>query len=190
MSTESVARSVPLAFRFQEDKATEAAAHLLQRHGGRMTRLHLMKLMYFAERKAAELHNRPICGGRYVSMDRGPVLSEVYDLIKGARPGQVWQARIVSHGWNVELVKDSPPSALSEAELEVLDSICDEWAGQNLDDVLRHAHENLAEWENPHGSMLPINPTEFLRAVNKTDEEISEIEEEVQEENYFHQLFT
>ena len=182
--------SVPLTFRFREDKAAEAAAHFLRCFGGSMTRLHLMKLMYFAERKAAQLNNRPICGGRYVSMDHGPVLSEVYDLIKGERHGHEWTGRITSHDRDVQLVEDIQPAALSEAELDVLNSICDEWAGQTLNKVLSHAHEGLVEWEDPHGSSRPINPVDFLRAVDKTDDEIRDIQEEVQEENYYHQLFT
>ena len=176
-------------FRFQEDKAADAATFLLRRHGGRMTRLRLIKLLYFAEREAAERHNRPICGGRYVSMDNGPVLSEVYDLIKGERPSQVWAERIASEGYDVNLVEDRPPSAVSEAELEILDAIYDQWGNQNLDEILRHAHEDLAEWRDPKGSSLAIEPADFLKALHKTEQEIREIAEEVQVENHYHQIF-
>ena len=182
--------SGPLAFQFQEDKAADAATRLLRCHGGQMTRLHLIKLLYFAERKAAKLHNRPICGGHYVSMDNGPVLSEVYDLIKGERQGQVWGTRIESPSVSVHLIEDCRPSAVSEAELDVLDSICDKWAGRPLGEILDHAHQDLPEWQHPGGSSLPIEPAAFLRAVGKTEQDIREITEEVRAENYFHHLFT
>lgn len=188
--TDGITRKARFSFRFQEDKATDAATRILRRHNGRMTRLHLIKLMYFAERKAAELHNRPICGGRYVSMDNGPVLSEVYSLIRGECPGQVWTERIESQGpRDVVLIQESPPSALSEAELDVLDSICDEWDGRGLGEILDHSHD-LPEWQDPHGSSRLIEHTVFLQAINKTPKEIHGIGVEVEEENYFHRLFS
>ena len=189
--TEPLTESVPLLFfRFQEDKAVDAATHLLRRHGGSITRLVLIKLLYFAEREAASRHNRPICGGHYVSMDQGPVLSEVYNLIKGEQLSQEWAARIASSGRDVILVKDFQPSAVSEAELDVLDAVYGEWGSRTVGDILNHAHHNLPEWQHPSGSSLPIEPTAFLKAIGKTDQEICEIAEEVREENYFHQLFT
>ena len=188
--TESTPAGIPLFFRFQEEKAADAATRLLRQSGGRMTRLVLIKLLYFAEREAAKRHNRPICGGRYVSMDNGPVLSEVYNLLKGERPSRIWTTRVASRGRDVILLEDHLPAAVSEAELEVLDAIYDEWGSQTVGKILKHAHEDLAEWENPYGSSLLIKSATFLDAVGKTEQEILDIVEEVREENYFHQLFT
>ena len=175
-------------FLFQEDKAADAATRLLRRHGGSMTRLRLIKLLYFAERESAKLHNRPICGGHYVSMNHGPVLSEVYDLIKGTHPGQVWPARIKGMNLDVRLIEDCQPSAVSEVELDVLDSVCDEWADRTTVDIMNHSHR-FPEWHHPGGSSHPIQPAELLKAVGKSDKVIREIAEEVRAENYFHTLF-
>ncbi len=45
--------------------------------------LGLLKMLYIADRLALKTMDQPITGDRYVSMDYGPVLSGVYDLIKG-----------------------------------------------------------------------------------------------------------
>ena len=83
-------------------------------------------------------------------MPQGPVLSEVYNLVKEERLGRVWAERIQSHGRrDVILVDDHQPGAVSEAELEVLDAIYDEWGHRNVSEILRHAHDDLAEWERP-----------------------------------------
>jgi len=45
-----------------------------------MSYMKLIKLMYLADREALLRWGRPISTDRYVSMDKGPVLSRVLDL--------------------------------------------------------------------------------------------------------------
>ena len=73
-------------FQFGTRKIVEAAAVLLRSsQHGRMGRLRLLKLLYIADRESLRETGRPIVGTKLVAMDLGPVHSEVYDLIKGAR---------------------------------------------------------------------------------------------------------
>ena len=178
-----------LYFCFQEEKAVDAVAVLLKRHGPGMTRLVLLKLLYFAEREAVTRHNRPICGGQYVAMDNGPVLSEVYNLIKGERSSARWTHHISSDGNDVNLVGDLEPGAISDAEIDVLTEVCDEWSGQHLDDILAHAHYDFEEWQDPHGASVKIPAVALLRAVGKTEEDIRDIADEVRVENHYEHLF-
>ena len=60
--------------RFNERRATEAAARFLKLRGGRMSYLKLIKLIYFLDREALLRWGRPVTGDRYVSMDNGPVV--------------------------------------------------------------------------------------------------------------------
>jgi uncharacterized phage-associated protein len=71
-----------MRFVFNERKAAQMAAHLLDLSGRSMKYLQLMKLMYLADRTALLEKGRPISGDRYVSMKFGPVLSEVLDLLR------------------------------------------------------------------------------------------------------------
>ena len=70
---------------FNEKKATQAAAYLLRLRGGRMSYMKLIKLLYLADRISLNRRGRPITTDRYVSMDRGPVLSRTLNLITEER---------------------------------------------------------------------------------------------------------
>ena len=55
-----------------------------------MSYMKLIKLLYLADREALLRWGRPITFDAYVSMDRGPVLSSVLDLINGGTaPGHL-----------------------------------------------------------------------------------------------------
>src|SRR6266436_1981672 len=83
--------------RFNERKATQAAARLLKLRGARMSYMKLIKLLYLADRTALLRWGRPITTDNFVSMDRGPVLSRMLDLAtEEILPGQtsVWAHHI------------------------------------------------------------------------------------------------
>ena len=113
--------------RFNEVKATQAAARLLRGRGGRMSYMKLIKLLYLADREALGRWGRSITADTYVSMDKGPVLSHVLERInEGSSPDDpsFWAQHIVSVGnYEVELNEDPAGDALSEAEDEVLDEV-------------------------------------------------------------------
>ena len=48
-----------------------------------MNYMRVLKLLYIADREALRETGRPITGGRITAMERGPVLEDVYDLIRG-----------------------------------------------------------------------------------------------------------
>ena len=70
-----------IKMRFNEVKATQAAARILRNRGGRMSYMKLIKLLYLADREALARWGRNITTDNYVSMPHGPVLSHVLDLI-------------------------------------------------------------------------------------------------------------
>ena len=71
-----------MVLRFNERRATEAAARFLKLRGGRMSYLKLIKLLYLLDREALLRWGRPVTTDRYISMDNGPVVSRIYDLIR------------------------------------------------------------------------------------------------------------
>ena len=64
-------------FRFNISKATEAACLLLERAGGHLNIMKLVKLMYLLDRLSIDRRGMPVAGGDYLSMRNGPVTSEV-----------------------------------------------------------------------------------------------------------------
>src|SRR5262245_25785120 len=110
-----------MSFRFNFDKTLQAASVLLELDGDRMGRIRLLKLMYIADRELLAETGRPLTGDRAVAMQHGPVLSHVYDLIKGeaARAGE-WSRFIHSDGYAVELRDEPGRGELSRREVEKL----------------------------------------------------------------------
>lgn len=72
-------------FRFQIGKATEAACEFLDRAGGQINIMKLVKLLYLLDRLSLDRRGIPVIGGDYLSMRNGPVTSEVLDLVNAGR---------------------------------------------------------------------------------------------------------
>src|SRR5205823_929857 len=114
-----------MRLRFNERKATQSAARLLELGGGRMEYIKLIKLLYLADREALLRWGRPITTDRHVSMPKGPVLSQIYDLIRlEPEPGiaSFWRDHIETiPGWSVQITSDPSNEELSRAEESLLD---------------------------------------------------------------------
>ena len=153
--------------RFNEIKATQAAARLLQ-NCGQMSYMKLIKLLYLADREALGRWGRPITTDRYVSMDRGPVLSHSLDRInEGSAPNDpsFWAEHITHCGaYCVTLSKNPGNGKLSEAEDKLLDEIFAEFGKMTRWELVDHVHR-LPEWKNPNGSAIPIEYRDILKAL-------------------------
>src|SRR4051812_11294735 len=109
--------------RFDPTRAIQAGAVLLKTTPSRrMTRLRLLKLLYIADRETLQEAGRPITGDRAVAMKNGPVLSRIYDLIKGADLAAPEWERFFRNAdrWEVELVGEPGVGELSKYEIEKL----------------------------------------------------------------------
>jgi len=169
--------------RFNEPKATQAAARLLRNRGGRMSYMKLIKLLYLADREALARWGRPISTDNYVSMDKGPVLSHVFDLItEGPNPaaGDTFWTRHISEPEHYEVALKADPCSdlLSEAEDELLDEIFARYGSLNRWALVDLVHTR-PEWKDPHGSAIPIEYADILEAQRKSPEEIRAIEDEL-----------
>jgi uncharacterized phage-associated protein len=173
---------VSTRIRFNERKATQAAAHLLRLRGGRMSYLKLIKLLYLADREALLHWGRPISTDRYVSMDRGPVLSRVLDLATdGEDPGtpSIWASSITApSNYEVELKAEAGDDELSEAEIQLLDKIFVEHGRKSRWELIELMH-TLPEWIDPRGGAITITYRDILKAGGKSDLEIAAVEEEL-----------
>ena len=183
-----------IRFKFHPEKAVEAAAMFLKLHGKPMAYLGLLKLLYMSDRIALEKLEQPITGDRYVSMNYGPVLSRIYDLIKGRDVGDardIWSKYISSRDKNyqttldykVSLLNDPGDDELCEDEMEIIQQVYAKYGQIDPFDLAETTHL-FPEWENPKGSAIPISVEQVLKFIGKTDEEIEEICKDVEREEY------
>lgn len=176
---------------YHQERATQAAARLLARRGGRMSYLKLLKLLYLADRRALLAHGRPITFDRYVSMAHGPVLSQTYDLIVAEEePGapSYWRRYISEpEHYEVALRGEAPRDALSPVQERILDDVFDEFGHMGRWELVRLTH-TLPEWEDPHGSSRPIAIRDVLRGADVDEAEAEAIEDELSGEDALERL--
>jgi uncharacterized phage-associated protein len=167
---------MPITYR--EDKATQAAARLLQLAGGKLNHMKLVKLLYLADRQALLQFGRPITFDWYVSMQHGPVLSFTLDKINDSQPpdGTSYWHRFISErrDHEVELLDTVPRDQLSPAEEQLLDAVWSEF-GKMTQWELRDYSHSLPEWRDPKGSSLPIEIRDILVSEGFTDSEAAEV---------------
>ena len=184
-----------IQFTFHPEKAVQASAILLKLKGGRMKYLGLLKMLYIGERIALEQLEMPITGDCYVSMKYGPVLSQVYDLIKGKQSGDnldnlsIWSEFISPRcGYKdsyVSLLVDPGNGELCQEEEEILRKVYALFGHLDPFIVAEWTH-GLPEWQQPEpiNSAVPIVIEDILHNVGKNDSEIEEIRQLALQEAY------
>jgi len=169
-------RKFGMAQKFSQEKATAAAAFFLKLRGGRMSYLKLIKLLYLADRLALGRWGFNITTDHYVSMNQGPVISNIYDLITEDEEQKSFWSRYISPPlgeWEVQLKSDEvPESQLSRAEERLLHEIFGTFGTWNRWKLRDFTH-NLPEWQNPNGSSIPIQIEDILKAQGVSDGDIS-----------------
>ncbi len=144
-----------------------------------MSYLKLIKLLYLADREALLKWGRSVTTDRYVSMDKGPVVSRILDLAtEDPVPGQ-------SHFWNehisepsnyeIALKADPGRDEISDAEISILETVFKEHGKKSRWDLVKFTHK-LPEWEDPHGGAIPIEVRDILRLAGKTPMEVRAVE--------------
>lgn len=162
---------------FSEEKVTHMASYLLLRRGGRMSYLKLLKLLYLAEREALVKWGESMSGDKFVSMPRSPVMSSTYDLIQAE--SNIWNLFISSEAdFEVSLkqgILKEDLDELSRSELQILDSIFDQFGKMSRWELVKYTHDNCKEWQNPDGGSFPIKLVDILLAKGLSQEDASSL---------------
>lgn len=169
---------------FNEKKATQCAAYLLRLRGGRMSYLKLVKLLYLADREALKRWGSPITTDCYYSMPKGPVVSNIYNLMREEEDKAYWSSYITPPLGQFELALTAlpcPTGELSRAEEKLLTDIFAEFGQMTRWQLVDYTH-TLPEWKDPQGTSSPIHIEEILRAQGRAEEEIAEIMSDLQAE--------
>lgn len=175
---------------FSEIRVTQMAAYLLKKREGRMAYIKLLKLLYLAERQAMAKWGESISGDSFVSMPKGPVLSQTYDLIKGhnqlSNSSSPWTEMINDEAnYEVSLSHDIDVNNLDElspAEIKILDLTFEEFGHLSRFEIVEYTHDHCDEWEDPKGSSFPISPEKIYRAMGKSEEQVKSLLEKHREQ--------
>jgi uncharacterized phage-associated protein len=154
-------------FRFNIGKATDAGCLFLERAGGRMNIMKLVKLMYLLDGLSLDRSEVPVAGGDYLSMRNGPVTSELLDHINAGRlfgePDQRWEQSV---------------SDRREHDSK------DQWQ------LVDWCHAQCKEWTTVTNGCAPIAVEQVGMALCKTPRQIQRLRQEAVELNRLDELFT
>ena len=168
--------------RFDEVKATQAAALFLKKAGGELNYLALIKLLYKADRDAIRLWGMPITTDDYVSMKFGPVTSRIYDRIKSSANRMarttIWSSHIrkSADDPNVVILESDPGvSELSPAEERLIEEIFAADGKKDRFALAEECHDSFPEWQDPGSSSTPIEIDDIIDALGLSEEEAAHV---------------
>lgn len=164
---------------FDPNKATQIMALLLDLNGNEMNYTKAIKLIYIADRDFLKDYKMPISFDSYVSMDNGPVLSNIYDLVKGRIINQYWNEHISKNNYSLVLIKKPGYNLLTKIEGETLNNVNSEFKSYDYSDMIQYTHKKCKEWRDPEGSSLKIKLDDLLAGIGKNEEEIKLINEDL-----------
>ncbi len=165
--------------KFNESKVAQLAAYFIDKAGGEIYHLMLMKLLYIADRNALATLGYSISDDNYVSMNYGPVLSKTLSLIDGCvqLENSLW-IKLISPGRDHKLfllnANNAPTDLLSQAELKIADSVFGQYGDWDRFELAEETHK-FAEWIDPKGSAIPISYEDILKALDFSNEDTNNI---------------
>ncbi len=169
-----------------EERATQIAAKLLEKHDEKMKYLKLIKLLYIIDRQSLRRHGYPLTGDTYYSLPHGPIVSEIQDLITDDPEfvrSDYWKDYIKTRDEDVILEKQPSTDLLSSAASEIIEEVDNEYGRYNRWE-LSEITEGFPEYEDPGKSRIEITYEDILKAVGKK-EEAKELSSEIEDINFF-----
>jgi hypothetical protein len=169
-------------FPVNKKKATQAAARIIEKSGGPIDYLRLMKLVYLSDRESILRRGIPIVGGHYFSMRKGPTIGEVMDFVN-QRNAEQWAETISPlFGYEIRLQTCPKSESLSKSEMEILDLTVAQHACRTTDELVKWCHDNCEEYENVAPTRRkPIEVEAILQAGGKSPKTIQKVLENARE---------
>jgi uncharacterized phage-associated protein len=158
-------------FRFDFDKTLQATGVLLEADDNRMETMRLLKLLYISDRELLAETGHPLTGDRVVAMKNGPVLSRVYDTIRGqTAQSDRWLEFVHRDGYKVILRQKPGREKLSKREIGKLTEVTERYRQLGNFELSDETHK-FAEWQQHYheGASTPIPWEDVLRAQGKPE---------------------
>ena len=185
-----------LDFQFRFDKALQAVGLFLRLNDGHLNQLKLLKLLYLADRESLATEGDSITGDQVLAMPKGPVLSTVYNLIKGTDSQSYRWHRYIKKGEDhfIFIVEDPGTDDLCRFEKEIIGRIDQQYKEAHALDLVNLTH-TFPEWKqykqrlNTRGlkKSYRISNEEILAGMNKM-EMIKRVQENIAAERFHREL--
>ncbi|NOT60899.1 MAG: SocA family protein [Acidobacteria bacterium] len=171
MSSVATATEAPIALKpappvvdipviFKAKKAREVILYIVQR-APIADRLHICKIIYFADRYHLEKYARLICNDRYVAMKYGPVPDGIYDIIKNAESAE--DSDFAVDDFAVSPLREADLTLLSESDRAALDWAIQQYGSLSVTSLSQASHDETWNKVTQRGALL--HAPYFKRAI-------------------------
>lgn len=127
-------------FKFDRQKAIEVILYLC--HNAPISdRIHICKILYFADKYHMEKFARLICGDWYAAMPRGPVPSNTYRIIKAADRGAI--PEIAVNDYDVIALREPNEKVFSKSDIEALNWAIREYGNLPVGELIDISHDEV-----------------------------------------------
>lgn len=130
-----------IEFQFNKQKAIEAILYLANKRPS-IDKMSLYKFLFFADIEHLNRYGRPIFGGYYVAMQRGPVPSQIKNLLEHKNNSEF---EIIDY--MITATREANTEYLSSSDLEVLDQIYGKYGNYSAPQLSDLSHKHPA-WIN------------------------------------------
>lgn len=140
-------------------KIIEAIVYLVSRSKDRkMSKLHLLKMLFFADRWHLRMYGRSVTGDTYYAMQYGPVPSECKRIAEGHPSLDMGEALSGALDFPcpniVHAIRDERRSALSDSDIAALEAARD--VEKRERDIVAFSH-NFPEWQKHERAIQKIH---------------------------------
>jgi len=164
------------------EKLVQTVSYLLKKNNYRLNYTKLIKILYLADKASLDRINRSMTGDTYAALHNGPILNELYCLIRGKSANRehqcYWDGRFSTDGYDLVSLSDKiPEGKLSRFEKQVLDRLDEQFHASSYDRIIDFVHDpqNCPEWHDPGSTSTPISLSDILLSLGRSKEEIEHI---------------
>jgi len=112
----------------------------------------VIKLLYFADKLHLEKYGRQITGDQYVAMQKGPVPSQSYDILKSVRgdgchvdSAHAAHSFSINNHFHISLLRDIDLDIFSDSEIECLNQVIQENGDKGFGQLKAKSHDSAFE---------------------------------------------
>ena len=127
-----------IEFKFNKQKAIEAVLYLANKRPS-IDKMSLYKFLFFADNEHLNKYGRPIFGGYYVAMPRGPVPSQVKNILEKENLPE-----FQIDDYMITATRKPNLEFLSQSDIEVLDLIYGRLGNMTARELSNLSHEHIA----------------------------------------------
>lgn len=157
---------------FRLRKAAQICAYFANRSNGAIEKLKLLNLIYLAERQFLSSYHHPMLFDEFYSLPHGPICSGTLNGIEGVIDTALWGEYMARNGNIVVAVKAVERSDLdhvSDAEMDVISDVWQEYADMTASQIGNHTHRFCPEYTKMDKARIPITYQEVLSVLGEED---------------------